>query len=83
MKQRCLDPNNPAWDEYGGRGIKIHAPWIDDFAAFIGYVGPRPDGMSIDRYPNKDGNYEPGNVRWATDEQQIHNRRGKYGKASA
>lgn len=76
MKGRCLDPNHSSYDNYGGRGISIYQPWIDDFMAFYTYVGPRPSlAHSIDRYPNKDGNYEPGNVRWATRLEQNNNRR--------
>lgn len=76
MKQRCTCPTNPGFKAYGARGIKVHPAWIDDFAAFLRDVGPRPSfDHSLDRYPDKAGNYEPGNVRWATREQQNLNRR--------
>lgn len=76
MISRCHSPNNPCFKNYGGRGIKVHEAWRSDFAAFLKHVGSRPGpGYSIDRYPNNDGNYEPGNVRWATSVQQNRNRR--------
>lgn len=77
MRARCLNPANPGWANYGGRGIKIHPAW-DSFAQYVadveGEIGPRPPGMSLDRADN-DGNYEPGNIRWATDLEQVRNRR--------
>jgi len=67
MKDRCYNPRNPQWMRWGGRGIKVCDEWRDDFMAFFRYVGKRPSAKhSIDRWPNNDGNYEPGNVRWAT-----------------
>lgn len=74
MKSRVMDPNNARYLDYGGRGITIHQPWVDSFEAWFEYVGPRPDGMSFDRI-NNDGNYEPGNVRWASRAEQHANRR--------
>lgn len=74
MKDRCLNSNSCNWHRYGDRGIKIYEPWITSFKDFYDYVGPRPSNEhSIDRIDN-DGNYEPGNVRWATVEQQVYNR---------
>lgn len=59
------------------RGIKIHPDWIDDPIAFINHIGPQPTPQhSIDRYPNRNGNYEPGNVRWATWTEQNRNKDG-------
>lgn len=76
MKQRCYNPATANFMDYGGRGITICDEWVNDFEAFMAYVGPRPSPRhSIDRYPNNDGNYEPGNVRWATQSQQARNRR--------
>lgn len=49
--------------------------WQESFQAFVADVGERPTGMTLDRYPNPAGDYEPGNVRWATPLQQRHNRR--------
>lgn len=76
MKDRCFNPNSPYFADYGGRGISIAPEWRDDFAAFFKAVGSRPNKKySIDRWPNNDGNYEPGNVRWATRENQMRNTR--------
>ncbi len=78
MKNRCLNPRAHNYRRYGGRGITICREWIDNFAAFFAYVGPRPSAQhSIDRFPDNNGNYEPGNVRWATAKEQTNNR-SKY-----
>jgi hypothetical protein len=74
IHQRCGDPRSAAYESYGGRGITVCARW-HDFASFLADVGPRPPGLSLDRFPNKDGNYEPGNVRWATPREQMNNTR--------
>lgn len=72
-KSRCLNPNDEKYPWYGGRGITMCAKWIEDAAAFIADMGPCPPGHTIDRYdPN--GNYEPGNCRWATTHQQARTR---------
>lgn len=76
MRYRCSRPNHAKFKDYGGRGISVCAEWVADFGAFLAYVGHRPtEGHSLDRYPNNDGNYEPGNVRWATATEQANNRR--------
>lgn len=75
MIDRCYNPNIPSFSNYGGRGIIVCERWRHDFAAFLADVGPRPSpAHSIDRIDN-DGNYEPGNVRWATKHQQMRNTR--------
>jgi hypothetical protein len=79
IKRRCLNSNDTAWPNYGGRGITICDKWAESFEAFFNDVGPRPSRKhSIDRL-NNDGNYEPGNVRWATQREQMQNtRRNRY-----
>lgn len=75
--QRCENPKNPGYRWYGARGIAICAEWRNSFESFFKHVGPCPaPGLSLDRIDN-DGNYEPGNVRWATITEQIHNSRTK------
>jgi len=71
--QRCTNPNNNRYSDYGGRGITVCDRWLK-FENFYADMGDRPDGMSIDREDN-DGNYEPDNCRWATDEEQRYNKR--------
>src|SRR5690242_14931199 len=73
MRQRCGNPRCRRYSDYGGRGIRICERW-NDFASFLDDMGERPKGTSIDRYPDPDGNYEPGNCRWATAEEQSRNR---------
>lgn len=78
MLQRCQNPAAQNYRQYGGRGIGVFEEW-QDFDAFFRYVGLRPSQHhSLDRYPDNDGNYEPGNVRWATGSEQQRNRRNNY-----
>lgn len=73
MIQRCTNENDKSYINYGARGIKVCDEWRNSFDAFYKALGPRPDGMSLDRI-NNDGNYEPANCRWATKSQQAQNR---------
>lgn len=76
MLARCYDSSHPYFHNYGGRGITVCDRWRYSFKAFLSDVGTRPSVKhSIDRYPNNDGDYEPGNVRWATRTEQNRNRR--------
>lgn len=74
MLQRCTNPNHKAYKNYGGRGIAVCDRWRD-FEAFLADMGEPPEGLTLDRYPNNDGNYEPENCRWATREEQNAGRR--------
>jgi hypothetical protein len=75
MLQRCFDEGNPAYSEYGGRGITVCERWVKSVECFIEDMGPRPGKeYSLDRKDN-DGNYEPGNCKWSTRVEQANNRR--------
>lgn len=73
MIQRCTNPNDAKWSQYGGRGISVCSAWMS-FDGFFIDMGERPAGTTIDRI-NVNGNYEPGNCRWATPTIQSRNRR--------
>lgn len=76
MIQRCTNPNTPKYEYYGGRGIEVCGQWRE-FAQFYADMGERPDGMTLDRI-DSDGDYEPGNCRWATKTQQLANRKRSW-----
>lgn len=74
MLQRCTNPRATAWKNYGGRGIKVCERWRS-FDNFLADMGERPEGKTLDRWPNPDGGYEPGNCQWSTPKEQSAHRR--------
>ena len=79
IKERCFNPANPSYADYGGRGITVCDEWKNNFTVFLRDMGLKPSPKhSIDRKDNE-GNYEPANCRWATVfEQQRNTRRSRY-----
>ncbi len=77
MKARCHNPRNKSYHRYGARGISVCQEWRDSFLAFKAYVGEQPEGLTLDRIDSS-GNYEPGNVRWATYTEQARNTRRNH-----
>lgn len=74
MKQRCLNPRNKDYAHYGARGITVCERWQKSFTAFYCDMGDRPDKHTLERIDNE-GNYEPGNCKWATwHDQRINTR---------
>jgi hypothetical protein len=75
MLQRCHYQKHKDFHRYGGAGISVCDRWRKSYSAFLADMGRRPNGMTLDRYPNATGNYEPGNCRWATHKDQARNRK--------
>ena len=74
IKRRCYNPNAVDYKYYGAKGVRVSDKWLNSFETFLKDVGRKPTSEhSLDRFPNKKGNYEPGNVRWATKIEQMRN----------
>ena len=74
MKDRCLNKNHIHYGQYGGKGIRICSRWLKSFEKFLEDMGPRPSlKHSLDRFPDRNGDYEPSNCRWATAIEQRNN----------
>lgn len=75
MRLRCTEPSNPAWKDYGGRGITICRQWLDSPEQFLADLGPKPSAAhELDRRDN-DGPYSPDNCRWVVRKVNCRNRR--------
>jgi hypothetical protein len=81
MIRRCYDPKHPSYQYYGLRGISVCDEWRQSFLSFYEHIGPKTSPeYELDRI-NNNGNYEPGNIRWATKKEQHRNTRAnKYHK---
>ena len=82
MIERCTYRKHPQFSDYGGRGICVCQRWRESFSDFVTDMKPRPQGMTLDRWPDQAGNYEPGNCKWSTAKQQAAHRRKRKRNAS-
>lgn len=65
VKNKCFNPRDPKYRHCGGAGVTMFEPWVDNPQLFCEYIGPRPSSNHrLERYPNRKGNFEPGNLRW-------------------
>ena len=78
MKTRCTNPNCKDWRWYGGRGIEVCDRWMDFKNFLVDVFATWQPGLELDRYPDNDGNYEPGNFRWTTHIENTRNRTKRY-----
>ena len=79
MKKRCINPKDKYYSIYGGRGIKVCDRWLESFENFFEDMGEKPTpSHTLDRFPNKNGNYELTNCRWATQKEQQNNRTNNH-----
>ena len=79
MIKRCTNPSDSCFYLYGGQGITVCQIWRNSFESFYQDMGEPPTAKhSLDRFPDKNGNYEPGNVRWASPTEQARNKRNNH-----
>lgn len=78
MRNRCYREKNIEFKHYGGRGITVCDEWRESFSNFYKYIGPKPTNKHSLERNNNNGNYEPGNVRWATQTEQCNNKRNNH-----